>query len=160
MVACVDARYARRETEFHFTPRYLCRPMNPTASRPEDLLLDAARTGNVPALQSLLATGLDVNTANAQGFTALTLATYGNHAEATQFLLAHGANPNVQDVAGNTALMGLAFKGYAQVARLLLQHGADPNRRNATGSTALMFATQYGQPELAQLLREAGATAA
>ena len=76
--------------------------MNFTSSRPEDLLFDAARRGDVPALKELLATGLDVNVTNGKGFSALTLASYDDHLEATKFLLEAGASPNVQDVSGNT----------------------------------------------------------
>ena len=94
--------------------------MNFPAASSEDLLFDAARRGDVSALRSLLATGLAVDMANANGFTPLVLAAYDNQAEATAFLLGAGANPNAQDVAGNTALMGVSFRGYPGVAQFLI----------------------------------------
>ena len=71
--------------------------MDFTSSRSEDLLFDAARRGDTAALRELLASGLDVNTANAKGFTTLILASYDDHYDATKFLLNAGANPDVQD---------------------------------------------------------------
>lgn len=134
--------------------------MSFTSDRPEDVLFDAARHGDVALLQELLATGLDINTTNPKGFTALTLASYDDHLDATNFLLAAGADPNIQDVTGNSALMalmGVSFKGYPKIARQLIQHGANLNLQNGNGGTALMFATLFGRNELVQLLVEAGA---
>ena len=65
--------------------------MDFTSSRPEDLFFAAARRGDVTALQALLAEGVDVNTQDGKGFTALILAAYDDHLDATRLLLEAGA---------------------------------------------------------------------
>jgi len=130
-----------------------------TSARPEDLLFDAARRGDVAYLRELLATGVDVNTQDAKGFTPLIIAAYDDHLEATKLLLEAGADVNVQDRAGNTALMGVCFKGYPEIARQLIAHGATLDLQNGNGGTALMFATLFGRNQLIPILLEAGADA-
>lgn len=131
--------------------------MDFTATPPAALWFDAARRGEVPALQQAIAAGLPIDTANARGFSALILSCYDNKLDAACFLLDHGANPNHQDASGNTALMGVSFKGYPEIARLLIERGADLNRQNSSGGTALMFATMFSRHDLLQLLLDAGA---
>ena len=107
---------------------------------PEEQLFDAARRGDVPALQAALAAGVPVDATNAKGFSALILASYDNHLDATRCLLDAGANPNHQDSTGNSALMGVSFKGYPEIARLLIGRGADVNLQSGNGGTALLLA--------------------
>ena len=90
--------------------------MDFTSSRPEDLLFDAARRGDVATIKALLAEGTGVNTQDGRGYTALILAAYDNHIEAVRVLLEAGADPNRHDASGNTALMGVSFKGFPEIA--------------------------------------------
>lgn len=93
--------------------------MDFTSARPEDLLFDAARRGDVATLRELLATGLDVNLTNPKGFTALTLATYDDHREAATFLLGAGADLAIKDARGLTALHLAGQQGNAEAWALL-----------------------------------------
>lgn len=154
--------YDNRAVLLRMAGTFLCHPlslrrMSFTSNRPEDLLFDAARKGDVAYLQHLLDQQIDVNTQDAKGFTPLIVAAYDEHEDATKLLLAAGADPNVQDRAGNTALMGVCFKGYPNIARLLIAHGADLNLQNGNGGTALMFATLFGRNKLVKVMLDAGA---
>mmetsp|Transcript_7974 Transcript_7974/g.19369 ORF Transcript_7974/g.19369 Transcript_7974/m.19369 type:complete len:96 (-) Transcript_7974:285-572(-) len=83
--------------------------------------------GNVGHRRALLASGLDVNYANAQGSTALLVASRLCHAECMYFLLEAGANVNHNDDTGTEALMRVISYGHAECASLLLEAGADVN---------------------------------
>lgn len=57
----------------------------------------AAGNGNIPALELLLAQGININTVDMQNATALHHAALGNHKPAVIFLLQHGARRDIRD---------------------------------------------------------------
>jgi hypothetical protein len=67
-------------------------------------LWHAAGTGDVAQVQALLEQQPDVNVRDAEGRTALMLATVHGQAEVVALLLKHGADPNVADAHGVTPL--------------------------------------------------------
>ena len=124
-------------------------PPLPSAERLQDLLFDAARMGRVDVIPALLQAGADIDARNAQGHTALILASYNGQVEATELLLQNGAAVDAADTArGNTAFMGTAFKGFDDIAELLLKAGAEIDRRNDAGQTALMLAALFDRHHL------------
>ena len=67
-------------------------------------LLYAARGGCLGCVESLAASGADVNLPTPEGVTPLMVALENDNNDVAQFLLANGANPHVWDVYGRTAL--------------------------------------------------------
>ena len=130
----------------------------PSRERLQELWFDAARSGADDVIPALLHAGVDIETRDARGHTALVVASYNGQASTTALLLARGAAVDgAGDERGNTALMGVSFKGYAEIARTLIDAGAEVDRRNGVGQTALMMAALFGKTDIVDMLIAAGA---
>lgn len=103
---------------------------NASASSTGRSWLDAARSGNLPAMQSQLA--------------------------AQPKLLQYCGTGTTYAFTGNTALHWSAAKGHVEVVQWLLQQEADVYQVNEAGETALHTAVGHGQPGCAQVLVLAG----
>ena len=84
----------------------------------------AAEKGDLPALQKLLKMPIDIDSRDAQGRTALMLATLRGHAEAVDILLDGGADPNVADNRGTTPLQAAKAANAAAIVASLERKGA------------------------------------
>jgi ankyrin repeat protein len=110
---------------------------------PEEVtnLFEAARWGDLEAVEDFIAVGKDVNAADKEGRRPLHVAVaYGRDEpgmQIVQALLEAGAQLEAVDVKMNTALHYAAGYGRAEYARMLLDAGADASRRNETGKSAL-----------------------
>ncbi len=119
--------------------------LTPGAQDQSRELLDAARTGDQATVERLLDAGLDVETADRYGSTAIAFAARGGHADIVAFLLARGADPNVIDTFYNMSPVARALmEQHTDVALMLLQNGARDNVQ------ALTAALQSGDLELAR----------
>jgi ankyrin repeat protein len=148
-------------------------------------LLRAAKGGDMPAIQLLLAHGANVEIPTATGISPLLAAAgigssaldtrgrYKTQAQAilvVQALLQGGANINETDHAGETALHGAASWGWNDLVRTLAERHANLLAKDARGRTAadvaLGSASASGRasaeahPETAALLRQLMADAA
>src|SRR5262245_5354677 len=74
-------------------------------------LLQSAREGNLPAVKGLIASGIDVESKDKDGFTALTQAAAGGHTAVMEVLLAAKANVNTMSNKSWTPLMVASFMG-------------------------------------------------
>jgi ankyrin repeat protein len=105
--------------------------------------LTAASMTRLARVQELLARGVDPNSADPWGRTALHMAVryaYNNEADAlaiVEALLAAGAEINAADAEGFTALKHAAVYGYPGILRHLIAAGADVNHRTPEGQTAI-----------------------
>jgi uncharacterized protein len=117
----------------------------------------AARAGRTDILQGLADAGFPLNTKTGDGYTALVLAAYNNHAPAVQALLASGADACAADKRGNTALMGALFKGENDIATILVGAHCDIDQVNNAGETALSFAALFGRLDMLPVLVAHGA---
>ncbi len=122
----------------------------------------AARDGDLPTVQALLAQGGDVNAVNESGSTALHFAADRGRTEVVRFLLDHGAAVNVKSKSGSTPLLLAAQSGSLEVVRLLLDRGAEVNVETGAGQghinwTPLTVAVEANSLELVQLLLSKGA---
>jgi ankyrin repeat protein len=108
----------------------------------------AARAGRGDILQALHDAGYPIDAKTPDGYTALVLAAYNDHAPAVKQLIAAGADACAADKRGNTALMGALFKGEDDVATLLMDTRCDIDQVNNAGETALGFATLFGRTEM------------
>jgi cytochrome c len=124
-------------------------------------LHDAARRGDLAAVERLLATGAPVDAPDGGGATPLYLAASEGHAAVVARLLAAGGNPRRQ-VPGpfgsiGTALHAAARSGQLGVVRALLEAGVDPNLPDDGVGPPLHVAVSRGQTAAADLLRSFGA---
>ena len=97
---------------------------------------EAASTGDVAALERLLAAGADIDALDEHGQTALMLAALEGHERAVAFLAQRGANLNHTAKYRLSALMLAVIRGHRWVAQALVNAGAD---RSIKGSAAPGF---------------------
>jgi ankyrin repeat protein len=88
------------------------------------LLIKAAKKGANNILDDLLNEGIDVNTKDKDGMTALMWATHYCNLNTVGFLLDKGADVNVRNESGYTALKLSEESLYPEIAELLKEHGA------------------------------------
>jgi ankyrin repeat protein len=95
-----------------------------------DKLTSAIQEGDSGAIRALLANGVDLNTRDSSGTTALIESIEVNQPELAKELVVAGADPNFPDYTGSTALMDAAWNCRLEVAQYLLQHGARLDARD------------------------------
>ena len=122
----------------------------------EDLnreLLTAAETGNIANVSELLKQRADVNAQNAEGLTALILATFNSRtkapAEVARLFLADNADVEAQKRAAFTCA---AERNQTEIVKLLLANNAHIDAQDDSQRTALIWAAETGQTELVSLL--------
>jgi len=120
-------------------------------------LVNAVKRRDRKAVLALLATKLDVNTAQPDGATALAWAVYLDEKDIAENLLAAGAKPNTSDEYGETPLTLACANGDITLVRALLAAGANPFAARWDGETALMIAAGAGNVEAVNLLAARGA---
>jgi ankyrin repeat protein len=103
----------------------------------------AARTGNIPAAEFLIAHGADLNTPYA-GWSPIFAATENGNEAMIQLLLSHGTEVNGRGSDGRTALFSAVEKGFMTICRTLVAHGADVNAKDNNGATPLEMAVEQG----------------
>ena len=117
----------------------------------------AARNGQLPAVERLLAQVEDPNAVDIDGEGPLHAAARWGHTAVVEVLIANGADPRAKALYGATPLHVAVDQSQAGAARALLRSGADANARDAFGRTPLHQAALQGDRELAALLLDYGA---
>lgn len=107
-------------------------------------LMKAARMGNTPKIEDLLANRADIGAEDESGWTALMYAVASYRPEPIRLLLSAGADPNHVSINGDTPLMAAATVGNR--LEELLAAKADINRQNRNAVTALMILASRGDP--------------
>ena len=120
-------------------------------------LADAARSGNLDAVRTLLRQHADVNASGGDGMTALHWGAYRGDREIAKTLVEAGADVNARSVRGLTPLILAADNADGALVGLLLKAGANPNLANALGTTPLMRAAAAGDVESVTALLDRGA---
>jgi len=108
-------------------------------------------------VESLLASGADVNAKSGFAETPLHVAAEAGRPEIARLLLRHGAQPNARERYELTPLFFAVKHGRESMVRLLLEHGADVNAAHRLGWTPLSEAAGNGYVRLCRLLIESGA---
>lgn len=115
-------------------------------------LVVAAGNGEVNAVRLLLDSGIDPNSQDADGATALIRAAEAGQLAVIQLLLERGAEPDRPGRELWTPLMSAAYYNKPDVVSALLAKGADPALKDASGWSALMKAVQLGNVESIKLI--------
>ena len=124
-----------------------------------DAVVDAAMNGNRDQVRSLLKDGADVNTAQADGMTALHWAAQKGDVELAKVLLYASANVRATTrIGGYTPLLIASRNGNAEMIGALLAGGADANSMTTNGTTALMLAAAAGKVDAVRALLAKGAS--
>jgi len=124
------------------------------SAAPTDDLFDAVRNDDKKRIGSALHHGASVNAKDADGTTALMLATVLGKFHSVQMLLHAGADVNIGDKDGYTPIHGAGFQGRADIARLLVsQGGMDINDRHSDGYTPMHRAVAGSQPRHAETVK-------
>jgi ankyrin repeat protein len=105
-----------------------------------DEIHKCAATGNFERAKQMVEGGTDIEGTNANGMTALFLASLNGPLELVVFLVEHGANVNHADSERMTALHWACLKGNLLCVKYLLEHGARITERDYEGKTALLHA--------------------
>ena len=129
-----------------------------TAAAGQDFrLVTAAADQDRDAVRALLAEGVDVNAARADGATALLWAAHWDDVELVERLLAAGAHVNAADDHGVTALGRAAENASLAVVETLLGAGAHVSAAQASGLVPLMTAARTGNPAVVRAFLAHGA---
>ena len=120
---------------------------NETKDSMQDHLLAAAAQNQSEIVQRLLAAGVDIETRDTHGSTALLLATHANAAEVARILIESGADVNAMDNISDSPYLYAGAEGRLEILRMTLKHGADLASVNRYGGTALIPAAHHGHVE-------------
>ncbi|XP_067008858.2 ankyrin-3 isoform X6 [Anabrus simplex] len=124
---------------------------------PNTAFLRAARAGQLEKVLEYLDSGVDINTANANGLNALHLAAKDGHVDIVTELLKRGAVVDAATKKGNTALHIASLAGQEEVVKLLVKNGASVNVQSQNGFTPLYMAAQENHDSVVRFLLSKGA---
>jgi ankyrin repeat protein len=85
----------------------------------------AGREGNIPALQTFLDAGVDINLEDTTRTTAVIYAAFFGQADAVQFLIDHGCDLNIRDQWNSTARGWADFQGFPEIAEMIADAGGE-----------------------------------
>ena len=121
-------------------------------------LIRACIKGDLVAVKKFLQDGVDVNSMDSSGRTALIEAAWSGNSEIVKLLLNSGADIDASDKSGFTALMRASEEGHTTVVGTLIAKGADVNiAGKVRGTTPLMLAAENGCLKIIQVLLDGGA---
>ena len=120
-------------------------------------LVDAVKRGDAAAAQTLLAKKVNVNSADADGTTALHWAVHRDDPKMVELLIRHGAAVQATNRYSITPLYLACVNGNAPLVDRLLTAGASPNTMLPDGETVLMTAARTGNVDVVKALVARGA---
>jgi ankyrin repeat protein len=114
---------------------------------------DAASSGDVAAVMSLIKGGVSPNALNEAGETPLIVAARADQREVANVLIQLRADPRLAAPDGTTALHAAALTDDGNLIYVITGAQPDVNARNAQGATPLMLAAEAGKGQSVAALR-------
>ncbi|HVS30258.1 MAG TPA: M56 family metallopeptidase [Thermoanaerobaculia bacterium] len=122
-----------------------------------DAVIEAARKGDIDALDFFAGQGIDLDAAIIGDGTPLLIASRAGRKEAVRWLLDRGVDPNVPSPGDGNALIAAAGAGQTDVMRILLDRGARIEDVVPGDENALITAAGQGSDQAVKLLIARGA---
>ncbi|XP_064633332.1 uncharacterized protein LOC135491409 [Lineus longissimus] len=116
----------------------------------------AAREGRIDTVVALVEAGVSVNSADANGYTALNYAEIMDNTEMIECLVGLGADITLKDKMRMDVLFNAVISEHCDVVKCLVRHGADPNTNDGE-VTPLHRAASLNMLDMVKLLVELGA---
>jgi|GEM_PF-2622158 len=121
-------------------------------------LRDAARNSELEAVRYFIRKGVNINSADKNGWTSLHHAAYGGSLRVVKYLIDNGADLRVQDtVCGRKPVHIAAREGNTGIVRLFLSKGIGVNDADENNWVPLHYAAWNGYLETAKFLVDEGA---
>lgn len=117
--------------------------------------LEASATGALEIIDAAIMSGIDVNTPDDDGWTAVMYSIYAKQEAVFTRLIREGADVNSRSADGTTLLMVAVATKDQSVVEHVLREGADPIHRNKSGMSAEQIASEIGLDSIAQTIRKA-----
>merc|ERR1712061_189358 len=120
-------------------------------------LHEAAKNGDLKAVQDFLGRKRPLDAQDHKGITPLGYAIGANRIAVVKLLLDNRANPFAVDASGNSGLHYAAGYGRKELVEYLLKVGASVSQANSQGQTPLTVATTNRQEAVLEVLKAHGA---
>lgn len=134
-------------------------------------LLWSIKSGLLNVVKSLLSQGIDADTRDENGDTALMVAIaeskninhkmrnecYNGNIKMVKLLIQEGANIEATSKYGNTPLICAAHHGETEIVELLLKYGANIEAKGKHGNTAILAAAHKNHEDTVKFLMKKGA---
>ncbi|KAK9126728.1 hypothetical protein Scep_015574 [Stephania cephalantha] len=121
-----------------------------------ELMLTAARRGDLATMRGLLKRGAKANHSDQYGLTTLHAAAIKRHKEIVSVLIESGMHLECEDKEGHTALHLAVEGGSLETVELLVNRGANVNAKSKKGVTPLYLARAMGYEDITQFLLSRG----
>lgn len=121
------------------------------SSNGDNALMIAAYKGNIPAVEALLAKGVEVNR---PGWSALHYAAASGNDAIVRILLDRSAVLDALSPNRTTPVMMAAREGRGMTVNLLMDAGADASLKNENGLNAIDFANRHNHKDIADGLTD------
>ena len=121
-------------------------------------LHSAAEGGNEVIIETLLSSGLDIDSRGNDGTTPLMVAAAKGQEKTVNLLLSKGADPQLKNCMGRNLLHAAAEGGNSSIMRSILSYDIDINSKDDESSaTPLIIAVMHNHVEVAKYLLQKGA---
>lgn len=135
-------------------PAQVNNPIETSVNDMNKQLIAAAERGDTATLRTLVEDGVNLNTQDMQGRTAIMAAVYENKVDAVRVLIEAGADINKQDNRLNNPFLYSGAEGQLDILKLLIEAKADTKMTNRYGGNALIPAAEKGHVDNVRTLLE------
>ena len=121
-------------------------------------LHSAAEGGNEVIIETLLSSGLDIDSRGSDGTTPLMVAAAKGQEKTVNLLLSKGADPKLRNSMGRNLLHAAAEGGNSSIVKSILSYDIDINSKDGESSaTPLIIAVMHNHVEVVRYLLQKGA---